>query len=69
MALFHSLAPAFLAPRDDLTLPQFILDNLDSHFTRPTRAMNMPCLIEEESGRAVYMAEVRDVLTELCWSI
>ncbi|TBU58568.1 phenylacetyl-CoA ligase [Dichomitus squalens] len=59
MALFQSLAAAFVPPRDDLTLPQFILDDLDAHFTKPTRQADVPCLIEDESGRALYVAELQ----------
>ncbi|CAE6467638.1 unnamed protein product [Rhizoctonia solani] len=44
-------------PRDDLTIPQFILDS--THPLRPTRDGNSPWLIEDETGRGIGFEEVR----------
>jgi hypothetical protein len=57
---FVSLAPPFKDeeyPRDDLTIPQFFLDS--THPLRPTRDMNSPWLIEDETGRGIGFEEVR----------
>ena len=47
----------YIAPPDDLTVPQLIFDY--EHPTRPARPADLPCLIDDESGRSVLMAEVR----------
>ncbi|KAJ7695976.1 phenylacetyl-CoA ligase [Mycena rosella] len=41
---------------DDLTIPQFQLD----HCTGPKRSSKTPCLIEDASGRQVFLEEVRE---------
>ncbi|KZT04841.1 phenylacetyl-CoA ligase [Laetiporus sulphureus 93-53] len=59
MTIFESPAPAqFVPPLDDVTLPQFILDDVQ-HRLRPTRPTGTPCLIEEEIGRELFLEEVR----------
>ena len=47
----------YIAPPDDLTVPQLIFDY--EHPTRPARPADLPCLIDDESGCSVLMAEVR----------
>ena len=59
MTIFRAQGPPFVAPRDDMTLPQFILDDVDKERTRPARAAHVPCLIDAETGRAVLLDEVR----------
>lgn len=44
-------------PRDDLTIPQFMLDS--THPLRPKRDADSPWLIEDETGRGVGFEEVR----------
>ncbi|KAJ1299507.1 hypothetical protein OPQ81_006105 [Rhizoctonia solani] len=44
-------------PRDDLTIPQFMLDS--THPLRPVRDANSPWLIEDETGRGIGFEEVR----------
>ncbi|KAF8208726.1 phenylacetyl-CoA ligase [Mycena galopus ATCC 62051] len=43
---------------DDLTIPQFQLDHNDPN--RPTRHANIPCLIDDTSGRRVFFPELRE---------
>ncbi|KAJ7459668.1 phenylacetyl-CoA ligase [Mycena latifolia] len=57
MTEIHSTSTGRLpAIPDDLTIPQFQLD----HATGPTRASNVPCLIDDTSGRQVYLEELRE---------
>ncbi|CAE7221755.1 unnamed protein product [Rhizoctonia solani] len=44
-------------PRDDLTIPQFMLDS--THSLRPIREANSPWFIEDETGRGIGFEEVR----------
>ncbi|KAG8786434.1 hypothetical protein FRC12_016555 [Ceratobasidium sp. 428] len=44
-------------PRDDLTIPQFMLDL--PHPLRPIRDVNSPWLIEDETGREIGFEEIR----------
>ncbi|CAE6424517.1 unnamed protein product [Rhizoctonia solani] len=44
-------------PRDDITIPQFMLDS--THPLRPIRDANSPWLIEDETGRGIGFEEVR----------
>ncbi|TFK91586.1 phenylacetyl-CoA ligase [Polyporus arcularius HHB13444] len=59
MTIFKSPVPLSVAPRDDLTIPQFVLDGAEEHPTRPIRPAHVPCLIDDESGRMIHMEEVR----------
>ena len=59
MTIFRSQGPQFVPPRDDITLPQFILDDAGAERTRPVRPAHVPCLIDSETGKAVYLEEVR----------
>ncbi|QRW11517.1 AMP binding enzyme [Ceratobasidium sp. AG-Ba] len=57
---FTSLVPALNDaeyPRDDMTIPQFMLDY--PHPLRPARDVNSPWLIEDETGRTIGFEEVR----------
>lgn len=47
----------YLAPPDDLTVPQLMFSY--DHPTRPVRPKDLPCLIDDETGRAVYFEDVR----------
>lgn len=42
---------------DDLTIPQFFLD--ETHPLRPVSTTNTPWLIEDETGREIGYEEVR----------
>ncbi|ELU36931.1 phenylacetyl-CoA ligase [Rhizoctonia solani AG-1 IA] len=44
-------------PRDDLTVPQFMLDS--THPLRPIRDANSPWIIEDETGRGIGFEEIR----------
>ncbi|TFK86475.1 phenylacetyl-CoA ligase [Polyporus arcularius HHB13444] len=59
MSIFQSRGPPFVPPPDDVTIPQFILDGIGAHFTRLVRPVECPCFIDEESGRAIYLHELR----------
>ena len=59
MTVIESLSAPLVFPRDDLTIPQFFLDHPDGHFTRPTRSDNVPCIVDELSGKVFYLNEVR----------
>ncbi|KAI1785728.1 phenylacetyl-CoA ligase [Ganoderma leucocontextum] len=59
MTIFRAQGPPFVPPRDDMTLPQFILDDVDAERTRPVRPAHVPCLIDSETGKAVHLGEVR----------
>ena len=61
MTIFRSPGPPFVPPRDDITLPQFILDDVGAERTRPVRPAHVPCLIDSETGKTVYLDEVRVV--------
>ncbi|KAJ7043903.1 phenylacetyl-CoA ligase [Mycena alexandri] len=59
MAEIHSLSTGRLPPiPDDLTVPQFQLDTIDP--TRPLRHANIPCLVDDASGRQIYFEELRE---------
>ncbi|OBZ76955.1 hypothetical protein A0H81_03408 [Grifola frondosa] len=74
MTLFRSLIEPVIPAPDDLTVPQFIFD-VNAHPTRPARREETPCFIEEESGRPVYISELRSRTNALakgiraCWGI
>ena len=55
--LFNSLAAPLIPPPDDISLPQFILDDVFSHQTKPVRSKETPCLIDEETGQLAMLAE------------
>ena len=57
MSLFRSKVALPPDIPDSLTVPQFLLDDF-VHMTRPTRSANIPCLIDDTSGRMVFMHEV-----------
>lgn len=59
MAIIESPAAPLVLPRDDLTIPQFFLDQPSGHFTRPARPDNVPCLVDELSGKTLYFDDVR----------
>ncbi|KAI0708462.1 hypothetical protein C8Q76DRAFT_744468 [Earliella scabrosa] len=59
MSLIESRGPPLVLPRDDLTLPQFVLDNIDVHQTKPKRPDNVPCFIDEGTGRRTHLPEIR----------
>lgn len=62
MTLFESRDPPLVFPRDDLTVPQFILDESNAHPTKPIRPVGVPCLIDEVTGKAMYLPEVGSLL-------
>ncbi|KAJ7593733.1 phenylacetyl-CoA ligase [Mycena floridula] len=59
MTIFHSQGtPLLHPPPEDKTLPQFLLDGVRPDAFRPDLP-EYPCLIEEETGRQVYIDELR----------
>ncbi|KAJ7712446.1 phenylacetyl-CoA ligase [Mycena metata] len=59
MTEIHSLSTGRLPPiPDDLTVAQFQLDTNDP--TRPLRHANIPCLVDDASGRQIYFEELRE---------
>ena len=68
MTIFRSEGPQFVPPRDDMTLAQFILDDLGAEPTRPARPAYVPCVIDGETGKAVHLKEVR-ASSQLCRSV
>ncbi|KAI8989046.1 phenylacetyl-CoA ligase [Trametes punicea] len=57
MSLFKSSAP-YVAPRDNLSIPQFVFSEAFEHPTRSSEIGKYPCMIEEETGRKVYLSEL-----------
>ncbi|KAI0686321.1 phenylacetyl-CoA ligase [Cytidiella melzeri] len=47
----------YVAPPDDLTVPQFVFDY--THPTRPERPLDLPCMVEDETGREVYLHQLK----------
>lgn len=60
MALIHFTAPALPEIPDNITVPQFFLDDTSTStvFRHPPRSPQIPSLIEEDTGRRVYYEEV-----------
>ncbi|KAK1220334.1 hypothetical protein PQX77_016905 [Marasmius sp. AFHP31] len=52
----------------DLTIPQFLLDQYE-HPTRPKRPIDVPCLIDEDTGARLYMKDLRDRTRHLAGAI
>ncbi|KAI0762225.1 phenylacetyl-CoA ligase [Fomes fomentarius] len=59
MTLFESRDPLLVFPRDDLTVPQFILDESNAHPTKPIRPVGVPCLIDEVTGKTMHLPELQ----------
>lgn len=60
--IHHSrVAPPPFIP-DDLTIPQFLLDDYQ-HPLKPTHIPGVPWLIEEQSGRKIGIEEVSETRT------
>ena len=59
MTLFRSTYTWITEPPSNMTLPQFMLDDLHTHYTRPERLPNTPCMIDEDTGKQVFFEEVR----------
>ncbi|EIW53297.1 phenylacetyl-CoA ligase [Trametes versicolor FP-101664 SS1] len=58
MTLFQSPIP-YVEPRDDLTIPQFVFSETFEHPTKSADVGKFPCMIEEETGRKVYLSELQ----------
>ncbi|KAI0634357.1 phenylacetyl-CoA ligase [Trametes polyzona] len=58
MSLFQSPIP-YVEPRDDLTIPQFVFSETFAHPTKSVHVGKFPCMIEEETGRKVYLSELQ----------
>ncbi|KZT65405.1 acetyl-CoA synthetase-like protein [Daedalea quercina L-15889] len=59
MPLFHSKVELHVLPPDDVTLAQFILDHSEvAHPHRAERPRDAPWLIDEETRRGLFEAEV-----------
>ncbi|KAI1785705.1 hypothetical protein LXA43DRAFT_104426 [Ganoderma leucocontextum] len=59
MTIFRSQGPPFVPPHDNVTLPQFILDDVGVERTRRARPAHVPCLIDFKIGRAVCLEQAR----------
>ncbi|KAI0757796.1 phenylacetyl-CoA ligase [Daedaleopsis nitida] len=59
MTIFESRGPPLVLPRDDLTVPQFILDDQQSHITKLERPAHVPCFIDEESGQTIHLSKLQ----------
>jgi len=59
MVLIQSSASSLIHSPDNLTVPQFLLDDTYGHGTRPTRTPDTPCIIDNETGRKVFLDELR----------
>jgi len=57
MTLFHSSVPLPDIP-DNLTIPQFMLRELQLPSGRPVRPSNVPLFIEDDTGRGITFEEV-----------
>ncbi|KAJ7596066.1 phenylacetyl-CoA ligase [Mycena floridula] len=59
MVLMQTISPPPMCVPSNLTVPQFLLDDRYYHITRPKRLSSTPCLIEDRTGREVFMDELR----------
>ena len=57
MSFFTSPIP-YVEPRDNFTIPQFVFSETFEHPTKSSQIGKYPCMIEEETGRKVYLSEV-----------
>lgn len=58
MTLYHSPCASFIPPRDDLTIPQVIIDGKLNHVIRSRSDGEYPWFIEEATGRTIWKEEV-----------
>ncbi|KIK57454.1 hypothetical protein GYMLUDRAFT_172807 [Collybiopsis luxurians FD-317 M1] len=58
MACSQAVVPSIENVPANLSVPQFLLDDF-RHATRPTRLVDTPCLIDDDSGERVFMEELR----------
>ncbi|KAJ7366661.1 phenylacetyl-CoA ligase [Mycena albidolilacea] len=58
MSEIHATSGVLPSIPDDLSVPQFQLDYNDPN--RPTRPANIPALIEDATGRRVFLPELRE---------
>ncbi|KAJ6584758.1 phenylacetyl-CoA ligase [Mycena capillaripes] len=58
MSEIRAASGALPAIPDDLSIPQFQLDHIDPN--RPTRHADIPCLIDDVSGKKVHFQELRE---------
>lgn len=57
--VFESLAAPLVPPPDNITIPQFILDDVFQHPHKAKRSADIPCLIQEDTAQAIMLPEVR----------
>ncbi|KAI0672229.1 phenylacetyl-CoA ligase [Trametes maxima] len=57
MTFFKSSIP-YVEPADDLTIPQFVFSDAFAHPTKSASIGKFPCMIEEDTGRKVYLSEL-----------
>ncbi|KAH9903312.1 phenylacetyl-CoA ligase [Cubamyces lactineus] len=58
MSFFTSPIP-YVEPRDNFTIPQFVFSETFEHPTKSSQIGKYPCMIEEETGRKVYLSELQ----------
>ncbi|KAF8891414.1 phenylacetyl-CoA ligase [Infundibulicybe gibba] len=59
MSVISSIASPLVDPVDNLTIPQFLLDDTFQHPTLLARKAGVPCLIEEITGQKIYFDELK----------
>ncbi|PFH46943.1 hypothetical protein AMATHDRAFT_198749 [Amanita thiersii Skay4041] len=58
MSIVSSIAAPLVPPPDDVTIPEFFLDGKRRHPTEPMVDREIPSLIEENTGRRIFLGEV-----------
>lgn len=53
------VGPSWVPPADDLTIPQVFLDGTFRHASVPVERPDIPSMIDELTGRRIFMTEVR----------
>ncbi|KAF9466147.1 phenylacetyl-CoA ligase [Collybia nuda] len=53
------VGPNWVPPPDNLTIPQVFLDGTFRHAAVPVETPDIPCMIEEMTGRKIFITELR----------
>ncbi|KAH8835785.1 amp dependent CoA ligase [Flagelloscypha sp. PMI_526] len=62
---FHSPSPLVSSISDNLTIPQFLLDNVHTNPSRPARLEHVPWLVEDQTGREIGLYELKQRTNDL----
>ncbi|KAI0363964.1 hypothetical protein BV20DRAFT_1116605 [Pilatotrama ljubarskyi] len=49
----------YVEPQDDLTIPEFVFSDTFEHPAESAHVGKIPCMIEEDTGRKVYLSELQ----------